>query len=334
MPFDKGPITCRRYSCAARDPFGEDDVERLRANSFDRPLEEGGVQYGWAASDHLDSDFTPEKSLSGEFMRFSFRVRQVRVDPSELKARTRVELDALLKAGQANNKKTKGEAKEAAQDALSADPKYVGFTTIPVAYDQTGAVWYGSASHAHLGMFETLFQRTFGVPLDIVTPRSVTEANPPELDHRPVWLKDGQNFDYWGNQWALWLLKEAMGGTEEFDAGTEKLTLMVAKRLAMDCPNGEKGKVVVTHMMPHTRPETVKAVSQGKLPTSIGLEMVAGGDHFKVTLSPHEMVYSGVSLPDAPDMKGPALEAERLLKLRRLFRLCDGVFDQYMRGIK
>lgn len=346
MPFKSGGVTARRFRVPARGEFGSDDVAKLAEFGFWKKLQPDGksdATFGWGAGDDvLDAEFLDEKQLRGDFVLCSFRVSQTRFPPEEVKARVRVEVDALLKEGAKPGPKVKKEARENALAwfaEAAKDGRYTKHSAIPVAWDRAGEVWFGHTSHAHDAAFAWLFEKTFGVSPTAITAGALIPdgCDLPDVE-RPAWLDDGQAADGWGNRWAMWLLKECMTGRDEFPHSRamgvpEMATAMVARRLVMDCPRAERGKDSFAFECPATMPEVAQAVKQGKLPTAVGLELVAGG-HFKAVLDPAAWAVTGLALPPPTDgLKGAALEVQRLEACRSFFAVLDGLYRTHLGAV-
>jgi hypothetical protein len=248
-------------------------------------------------------------------------------------------LDALVKAGQKANAKTKREAKEAAMDYLeqvAKDGRFTKHTHVPVVIDATRRqVWFGHTSHANLALFEDLFVKTFGaVGLQMLRPAALHEL-PDYPDDAPAWLKEGDAMDAWGTRWAELLVKESMAGVSEFEADGQRVTVMVRQSLAMSSPQADTGSCVFREVLPYRMPEAVGAVQHGRLPTGLGLELAWAGFDGTVqcSLSPHEWVVSAAKVPEPDQRERAVRETERLLNCREFFAVLDGLFVSYARRL-
>jgi len=345
MGFLSGQVTVRRYSVPAVEAFQEDVIDRLREYSADKRtmIGEGdkAVEIGFLSNeDYLATNFSFAKQVKGEFLLFSFRVTKTKIPAKDIKAQARVELEALVAGGKPDIPRIRKEARENAMAYLeerAKDGRWTTHAVIPVVWDKCGELWYGASAHTHGTAFETLFERAFGVRPMEVTPESVAKANGvkglPDLGDRPAWLAESEAYSEWGNRFALWLARTAMAGEDTVGVGGEEVTFMVSNKLVMDCPKesaSHTGRDTFKHDVPVRMPEVKEAVRLGKMPTSIGLELVATEDHYKCVLDPHRWVVTGLSLPKAEDGKKAEKEMARMFAIRRFLKVLDQFLVTYL----
>jgi hypothetical protein len=343
MSFLKGSVTARRYKFDSEILADEDWVKHIQLQSHERRIampETVGVEVGWTGgSDHLDSNFDPDRLIRGAFLAFGFRVCKKSIPAQELKARTRVELDALTKDGRKPNKELRRDAKEAAMgylEQLGEDGRFNKYVHIPVVIDTaTRQVWYGHTSHTYLVMFGWLFEKTFGVDLSVIDPSGLADL-PDYPTDAPKWVQDTEAKNAWGTRWAESLIKDAIAGVQDYKAGSETVTIMVQQSLAMGSPQADKGSCVFRDTLPDRMKEAKLAIMEGKLPTSLGLEMAVHGEDgtTKFTLSPHEWVVSGAGVAKADEGDPSVKEHERLLKCQSFFQVLDNLFVGYASNLK
>jgi hypothetical protein len=308
-----------------------------------------GVHIGWGGGDHkYDAAISCEKNLRGEFLHWAFRVTKFAPPADEVKAQFMIELKGLMDAAgvQQPTAKMKREARESAQAVIEEkgkDGRWDKHTLVPVVWDgATGQVWFGTASHTHVGRFMALFAQTFGVELAPITAGSLNpeSGNTEAAFGYPVWC--GEDDENWlGNEFALWCLwRQATVDTVE----EANEVPVVVGRLTMACPDGLYGTDTFACEVPVTLPEFGTAIKEGRLPRSFGLQLTADTT---LTLDPELWVASGAKVPEldgvdygkgsaAPKDRnedvppGPQKDVQRLEQCREVFKSLDAVYDQFL----
>jgi hypothetical protein len=335
MPFLTGAVTAQRFRVPSRDPWTKDDLTRLADYDFRKKLSPDGqsdTTYGWCASHMLDADFQLDKQLRGDFLCWGFRVSRTRIPPALLKAETAVALTGLMaEAGVTKaNAKLKREAKEAALDRLTElakDGRYTTHSVIPVAWDLgSKEVWYGHTSHAHLTPFLDLLEKTFGVTAEGL---KLAGEQVSGFEPLPPWCAD--EGEACGAAFGRWVMDRLATGGEAQCPG---FTMILNRSVSMECPNGSGGTGVLRHPSPTRMPEVLKAMEEGKVPTSLGFEAAVAGypTNFTGTLCPHAWLVSGLKVTRDEDGTPEQQELYQLEAVREFFKQLDALYGVFLSG--
>jgi hypothetical protein len=363
MSFLNGRVTALRFKVDGPNPrlFTEEHLERLdnfRAGR-QRIASADGVEVGWAAGDHiLDTDFQPGKNIVNDALCFELRVDTDKLPSDLMKAYIEVELKALSKDNPSGypSARQKKEARETAKERLEEEAKDGRFKKrkcIPVMWDAvSNEVLFGATSFTHIDRLVSLFQQTFGYSLDAMTAgkrahsiadsiqtidEAKTSAFIPGVSPSDVaWVVDDTSRDFLGNEFMLWLwfIADAVDDTVKASDGSE-ITFMLARKLALECPNGQTGTDGFAHEGPSRLPEAKRAIQSGKLPRKCGLTLVRHGDQYELTLHAETFAIGSAKLPPMPEdvTESRAMLETRVAQIRDLLDTVDHLYATFL-GIR
>ena len=155
-------------------PAQKADAEHLRKHVFTPAPGPDGKRIGWVGlGDPLDLEFGFGIN-HGQFMAFSLRVDDRKPSSAAIKIRL---AEALKEESAANNgKKVSGqrkkELKEAITASVTAKADFIPTLTDCIWDLETGRLYVSSTSEGTLGILLTLFQTTFGIMPEPLTPKT------------------------------------------------------------------------------------------------------------------------------------------------------------------
>ncbi|MBY0513231.1 MAG: hypothetical protein K2P78_04880 [Gemmataceae bacterium] len=362
MGFFSGRVTFLRFKVNGPAPrlFTDEHIDRLadRQAGRQRVAAADGVETGWTAGDHiLDTDFTLEKNIVNDTLRFDLRVDVDKVPGDLLRAYYAVELKALSKDNPSGlpSARQKREAKEAARERLeqeAKDGRYRKRKCIPVLWDRlSNEVLFGAASLTQVERLASLFSQTFGVEIECVTAgrrahhlaelggrtRTVDDSAPsafiPGTTPADVaWIADESSRDFLGNEFLLWLWyhTDVVSDTVAL-ADNSEVAVMVARTLTLECPRGQTGHETISHDGPTRLPEARRAIQSGKLPRKAGLTLVRHDQQYELALHAETLAVGGAKLPAPADEVADARARldERADQLRALVETLDLLYDAF-----
>lgn len=359
MGFFSGRVQFVRYRVSGRGgAFGPEHLERLDVHRIgrQRTANADGVEAGWIAADHvLDTRFDLAKNVINDALHFALRVDTPRPPADLLNAYTQMELAELAAENPSGlpSARQRREARSRARQRLedeSRDGRYVRRRTYPVLWDgQAKEVWFGSTAAGAAERFHGLFRQTFDRQLepvgagrkayllaearqqtravdDVAPSAFAVGATPTEI----AWIPDLASGDFLGNEFLLWLwyLLESVSG-EVTLADDSQATVMISRRLVLECPRGQTGRESISSDAPTRLPEAQRAIQAGKWPRQAGLMIVRHDRAYELTLHAESLGVTGAKLPapEAEDSRGK-LE-ERVELLRHLVETLDLLFDAF-----
>lgn len=360
MGFFTGRATFMRFRVLGASPgrFSDEHLERLRDHAAGRQrlASADGVEVGWAAGEHvLDTDFTLEKNIINDTLHFDLRIDVDKLPNDLLRAYTAVELKALA----ANNPsgfasaRQKKEAKENARERLEQEGKDGRFRKrkcLPVLWDApSNELLFGAASLTHLERLTSLFQQSFGQPLEAITAgrrayqladlhqrtRSVDDSAPsafvPGISPEDVaWIADEGSRDFLGNEFLLWLWFSLDAESDTLTlADKSEATLMMARTLTLECPRGQTGHETISSEGPTRLPEARRAIQSGKLPRKAGLTVVRHSSQFEFALHAETLAVGSAKFPPPGEENARARLDERADQLRHLIETLDLIYDAF-----
>lgn len=366
MGFLSGGLTFQRLRVAGPKPrlFDDAHLDRLRglAAGREKVASADGVEVGWSAGGHIfDTDFTLEKNVYPDHLLFDLRVQTDRFPADRLKAYYATELKALSKDNPSGfpSARQKREAREIARDRLeqeAKDGRYKKWKCHPVLWDgSTRTAFFGTASLADLGRFESMWEATFckslyqdelAGGLSPLTASSLAVALHPQAENealspfvpgvtpedRPSWCAAEGVPDFLGNEFLLWLwyFSDAEGDTVKTPDGSD-VTFMFSGGVKVDDPRGQTGNCTANSDSAVRLPEAKAAVRAGKLPRKAALTVVRNADQFSFVLQAETLALSAVKLPKAdPDLTTREREMERLQFVRDLAEIVDQLYAAFL----
>jgi hypothetical protein len=360
MSFLTGRVSFLRLKVNAASPriFTEAHLDLLRARQTgsQRIASADGVQVGWTAGEHvLDTDFQVAKNIINDTLSFELRIDTDKLPADLLRAYYAVELKALTRGNPSGfpSARQKREAKEIARDRLEQEAKDGRFKKskcFPILWDRlSNEVLFGATSLTQVDRLCNLFKQTFDCGLECVTAGSrayafadaqlVDEASPsafiPGVSTADVaWIPDEASRDFLGNEFLLWLwyYTDVESDTVKLSDGSE-VCIMLARKLALECPRGQTGHDTMSSEGPTRLPESRRAIQAGKLPRKIGLTFVRHNEQYELTLNAETLAVSSGKLPvmDETFVEARAKLEERVNQIRGLIETLDLLYDAFCR---
>jgi hypothetical protein len=360
MGFLSGSVTFERFRITqdSTGSFGEEHLEILRKNVIDSSnknlFEEPSV--GFTGGAHLlDTEFDAEKNIIGDAMHFGIRIDSVQIPGPIKQAWTHIELSGALK-DKPNARPTKvqrEEAKEAVEARCAAESKkgnYKRMSVTPVLWDAaTETIYLGSTSEKSNDSCLALLQSAFDLEFTRVTSGTLASemaesaeqtealfaATPtsflPDTPALMVWWNGmGDNYDYLGNEFLLWLWWqwETKSDTFTLSDGTE-VSGMFARSLSLDCPQGENGKESISSESPVALPEANLAIRMGKLPRKAGLTLVRDNEQFDLTLQAETFSIGSARISQVGDDVPVRETLDRIESVRQLSETVDLLYEVF-----
>lgn len=327
-------------------------------------------EVGWIGGRHiLDREFDVEKNVILDCLHFGLRIDSARIPPDLLRAYVQQEYDSLRRTkGKAENGES-GEARNAARlrrqavdaarrraDEEIKQGRYQGMKQVPILWDTRDDILFvGSASPAVFERLYPIFRETFDRRLEPLSAGGMAHqfaesaglarrlenlaaarvvGHPDGNGHGgPYWTaSDPSSRDYLGNEFLLWLWHSL---AEESDtlalADKSETAVMLVKRLTLDCPWAEFGRIAVTAEGPSRLAESLVAARTGKLPRSAGLILSRQDEQYEFTLQAETMSVSGAVLPPIEGAEsGQARVEERVEQVRHLSRTIDLLYQSFL----
>ena len=360
MGFLSGSVTFERFRIT-QDPtgsFGEEHLKILKKNVIDSSkknlFEEPSI--GFTGGSHLlDTDFDIAKNVIGDAMHFGIRSDSVQIPGPIKQAWMAIELSGALKdkPGARPTKVQREEAKEAVDARCAAEAQKGNFKRMSVTqvlWDAaTETIYLGSTSEKSNDGCLALLQSAFDLEFTRVTSGSLAlelaesadetaalfEATPtsflPETPAHVVWWNGmGDNYDYLGNEFLLWLWwqLETKSDTFTLSDGTE-VSGMFARSLSLDCPQGENGKESISSESPVALPEANLAIRMGKLPRKAGLTLVRDNEQFDLTLKAETFSIGSARISQVGDDTHVRETLDRIESVRQLAETVDLLYEVF-----
>lgn len=360
MGFLSGSVTFERFR-VTQDPtgaFGEDHLKILKkhqinpakANLYETPA------IGFTGGAHLlDTDFDYAKNIIGEAMHFGIRNDSCQIPGPIKQAWMQIELGGALKDNP-GTRPTKAQREEAkvAVEARCVDEAAKGnfrrMSVTPVLWDaNTETIYLGGTSEKTNDACLDLLSTAFGLEFTPVTSgtlaleiteaadqtAAIFETSPtsfhPELGNGVVWWNGmGDNYDYLGNEFLLWLWWqwETNSDTIPMSDGSET-SGMFARSLSLDCPLGENGKESISSESPVALPEAMLAIRMGKLPRKAGLTLVRDGEQFDLTLKAETFSIGSARISQIGEDVATRDALDRIESIRQLAETVDLLFGVF-----
>ena len=361
MGFISGSVTFERFRIT-KDPtgaFGEEHLKILKkhviasagSDLFEAPA------FGFSGGAHLlDTQFDVGKNIIGDAMHFGIRSDSVQIPGPIKQAWMHIELSGALKdkaPGSRPTKTQREEAKVAVEARCAAEAKkgnYKRMSVTPVLWDSISeTVFLGSTSEKTndfcLGLMESAFGLEFKhvtsgtLALEFAEAADQTEAlfsaTPtsfqPDTPASVVWWNGmGDNYDYLGNEFLLWLWWQMATRSDTFPLsdGTE-VSGMFARSLSLDCPMGENGKESISSESPVALPEANLAIRMGKLPRKAGLTLVRDGEQFDLTLKAETFSIGSARISQTGDDVAMRDSIDRIESVRQLAETTDLLYEVF-----
>jgi len=267
-----------------------------------------------------------------------------------------MELSGALKDRPPGSRPTKAqreEAKEAVEARCAAEAKkgnYQRMSVTPVLWDaMTETVFLGSTSEKTNDFCLGLLESAFGLEFKRVTSgslaleyaqtpeqtKSLFAASPasfqPDTPASVVWWNGmGDNYDYLGNEFLLWLWWQTATKSDTFalSDGSE-VSGMFARSLSLDCPMGENGKESISSESPVALPEANLAIRMGKLPRKAGLTLVRDDEQFDLTLKAETFSIGSARISQIGDDVATRDAIDRIESVRQLAETTDLLYEVF-----
>lgn len=358
MSFFSGRITCTRFRVTGRAvrQFGEEHVEALAKHAIGkrRVATADGSAVGWIGGDHiLDTRFDLAKNIINDCLQFTLRIDTQKVPSDLLRAYTQEELEALHDdPSRPPGVKVKREARARARQRLeteAADGRYLRRVAVPMMWDsQSGELLVGTTGISALDRVLPMFRETFERGLEMLSAgvqafqqaeareqsRRVDDAQPSAFisgrDGSVVWVPEEDNRDFLGNEFLLWLWHHLENDSDEVKLiDNSKVTAMMSRSLALECPLGQTGKQSLLSEGPGRLPEAHRALQAGKLPRKAGLTLVRHDQQYELTLHAESLAISGAKLPVPEALEERARHEERVTQIRHLLETLDLLYGAF-----
>lgn len=360
MGFLSGTMTFERY-WITKDPtpaLGSDHIEVLEKFSIGNresvALDEPNV--GFIAGDHLlDMKFAVEKNIIGDALHFGVRVDSDQIPGAIKNAWLQMELLPLT-VDNPSGKPTKAQREEAKElvEARCAEEMATGkFRRM----QQTSILWDASNDEIYVGSTSPtaneacvdLLQRAFEIELDHVSSGKLAHTYATEYKQLGAlyeispaafvteegagsvtwWNGMGENYDYLGNEFLLWLWWQWETESDTIQLSDEsQISGMFARTLALDCPRGESGKETISAESPVALPEAALAIRSGKLPRKAGLTLVRNNEQYDFSLQAEQFSVGSAKITQI-GADGVMEPEERLQSLRNFSESLDLLFDAF-----
>lgn len=360
MGFLSGSTTFDRFR-VTEDPtgaFGEEHLKILsnnkikpsKANLYETP------NVGFTGGRHLfDTDFDHAKNVIGDALHFGIRFDSCQIPGPIKQAWMQMELAGLLKdnPGSSPSKVQREEAKEAVEARCAdeaAKGNFIRMSVVSVLWDaMTETIYLGSTSEKTneacldflTARFGLEFQRVTSGTLaaELATSEKMTaglfNASPslflPDSTGNVIWWNGmGENFDFLGNEFLLWLWWhwETLGDTLQLSDGSE-VSGMFARSLGLDCPMGENGKESISSESPVALPEARMAIRMGKLPRKAGLRLVRDDEQFDLTLKAESFSIGSAKITQIGDDVPTRELLDRIESIRQLSETMDLLYEVF-----
>jgi len=329
MGLLKGTLTFSRYRLPGKQPghFKGDIDGQLKKYAFQESssgTEEKSL--GWTSLENvLDTKFSYGNYALGAYLVFSLRIDRKTISPALLKIRL-LEAERKYLAGsrkQALFQEQRDEIKDRVHLELLKQTPFV-----PSFYDVCWSPsdnWliFGSLAPKATEDFETLFQRTFSLPLspfvpwdpgclDPATAQQVTSLpkgvflapqSTPENNQDPSFL--GREFLTW-----LWFKSEERDGAVMIP-GTGDVQVILARRLILASGDGEYSESVICQGLHANLREGKAAIREGKKIKEARIKLGVGTDQWELTLKADRFQFQSLKLPAGMAMNEEEEEEEK-----------------------
>lgn len=353
MPFlPSGSCSFVRFGVNATRPrnFNTDHLDSLRLHPG---IRSGDAELGWAAGDHvLDADFTEMKQIWPDHLAWDLCVKTDKLPADLMKAYYEVELKALCRDNPSGlpSARQKREAKESARERLeqeAKDGRFVKRSLKNCLWDGLrNEVFFGSTSAADHDRFATLFEKSFGAELDLITAGTLALKLHPEAKDEHLsqfvpyvtpeeagWCPNDAVPDFLGNEFLLWLWF-----TGDIDTDTIKLpddsdlTFMFSGGVKVEDPRSISGRGTLNSDSAVRLPEAKVAVKHGKLPRQAALTFVRHDEQFGLILQAESLAVTSCKLPKPPEdiVEHRARLEHRLQALHDLAETIDLLFAAFL----
>jgi hypothetical protein len=354
MGLLKGALTFSRYRLTGPLPknFHEFINRQMKLFAF-RELSAGNEEKssGWTSLENiLDTHFEYANYAVGDYLAFSLRLDRRIIPPSLMKIKF---LEAERKALGSKGKRvlSKGEKEEVKErvrlDLLSRTSAVPSFFDVCWALSQNW-VLFGSLSSKVTDEFESLFKKTFNLPLSPLVPwdpghmdRAVGEKisslrdsvflNPQGGEEGPGSLFLGREFLTW-----LWFKSEERGGAVQIPGG-EDVQVTFARRLVLESGGGDYSESITCQGLHAGLKEGKAAIQEGKKVKDARIQLGAGSDTFEFTLRGDRFQFQTLRLPSGMSMaeedegeKGGRI-LERIYLIERAAKIMDQLFSVFLK---
>lgn len=366
MAFDSGSITLKRFFVSGRSPKQVDEalLGQLAAKAIgaDSIQTADHSEIGWSTGEHiLDTEFDFAKNAVADGLYFALRI-DTNKPPTELvRSYQKINEQAMLRATGREflSKAQRREAREQALARLDSEAKSGAFRRmkqIPVFWDLTrNELYFGSTGNSAMESLMLLFRETFDRGIVAASAGEIAArwaavngesrlfedcrpahfVTPPEAaGEAPAAHSDeGRTNDFLGTEWLTWLWYATQ--VESPTIATAKsgaVTVLFEKSVQMLCAFRLTGSMAVNSDSPTRLPETLVALSGGKLPVRAAMQIEAQGNAFGFAVRGDAMVFSGVQLPPPEDANtAVAVFEDRIAKLRDLIDAGDGLYTAFLK---
>ncbi len=359
MAFASGPVSFRRFFIGGKLPSRVDDafVDALSGHAFGKhgTATPDGTEFGWVTPEHVfDTDITTDKIAFDRFAFFQMRVDKTAPPSAIVRSYARIEEAAARDAAGKDflNKSERKVARELAQAKAEKEAKaglYRRISTVPVLIDlEARTIYLGNLGSAASDVFIMLFRDTFDLALesaesDRLAHRIMDAAGDPRIveDAEPIHLVashliDGDNgFDFndrtfFGREFLTWLWYRTDRGQGAFEGAGQRLAVMFARTMQLDCDFKMTGRDIVQCDGPAAAPESRAALAIGKQPTKAGLVIGARTAEFGLLLDGPKFTVSALRLPDPEQNDRHAILEERFQQITEVAGILDVLFGLFL----
>jgi len=366
MGFASGSISFRRFAVIGNQPDQIDEkllealaTHALKESEFGVPEEE---EYGWSGGRHvLDGSFTFENNVYADALIFGLRIDSNKVPGDLKKAYTIMEEDAAAKGNPSGfvSKLQKREAKDVVRRKVDEDLRSGRFRRsklVPILWDLPSATLYSNISGTSQEKLLEIFERTFELQLqplssgtvalrnleshgkrrDYEDARPTRFVNGPEGESQtpdyPWTAKGDEAKDFFGNEFALWLLHAAEAKNGLIDLEKGDATIFFDKALDLDCAYGQTGRDSLRGDGVARMPETMDALKSGKVPRKAGLMLESAGMTYYLSLNAESFAIGSLKLPEIEEAENPrVLFEERVAMLRDFCKTFDALYAAFLK---
>lgn len=366
MAFDSGSITFKRFFVQGQSPKQADEalLDQLagKAIGADSIQTADHSEIGWATGDHiLDTEFDFAKNVIADGLYFALRI-DTNKPPTELvRSYQKINEQAMLRATGREflSKVQRREAKEQALSRLDSEAKSGAFRRmkqIPVFWDlPRNELYFGSVSNAAMESLMLLFRETFdrGIvaasageiagrwasmngesrlfedcrPAHFITPpEGAADSSAPPSD-------EGRTNDFLGTEWLTWLWYATQVESPSIATGKAgAVTVLFEKTVQMVCAFRLSGSATLNADSPTRLPESLVALSGGKLPVRAAMQIESKGNAFGFSVRGDAMTFSGIQLPPPEDANtARAVFEDRIAKLRDFIDASEGLYAAFLK---
>ena len=355
MGLLKGTLTFSRYRLLGPLPKNFHDFisRQIKHHAF-RELSAATEEKsaGWTSLENvLDTHFEYANYAVGDYLAFSLRLDRKAIPPSLMRIKL---LEAEKKTLSAKGRKglSKGEKDEIKErvrlDLLSKTYPVPSFFDVCWSLSQNW-VFFGSLSSKVIEEFESLFKKTFNLPLSPLVPwdpkmidRSLAEKiaslkdgvflNPQNVEEgksgAPLL---GREFLTW-----LWFKSEERGGAIQIP-GMGDVEVAFARRLVLESGGGEYSESIVCQGLHAGLKEGKAGVQEGKKVKEARIQLGMGPDRFEFTLKADQFQFQTLRLPSGMGMEEEGEEEkggrilERVYLIEKATQIVDQLFSLFLK---